>query len=270
MSQESPSKPYVIGQQEFEPLAQLWKDSLAVPSILQKSFLDSSGSILQGVGFRMKHILELVSTIGATHIKVAFIMQPDESGHLQFSVALFAVDFLTTRLSSYYVPSYVTTDETMLTEAVGGTEMRYKNQVSSPLLRDWLYNWATYGKGEASYFDSQYGPLQGYTFEISEFTAMFYRLHSQRVKDSNLELLFVLHHYWRSMPLEAPTHEAQVYTFGLVIRLKRPSLVLPGTGHGEDDGTGHGPGDGTGMGGGTEVGTGDDAVLDMGKPSPPY
>jgi hypothetical protein len=245
----SETAPYVIGQSAFDPLAQLWKNYLTIPEALQQSFLQDN-KVIQGVGFKMKHIHELVSTTGATHIKASFIIRPDKHGNMHFSVTLHAVDFLGTRLSSYYLPTYATTEHDLPVEAKGGTKKRYKNQLSNSLVNNWLTNWSDYGKGDAAYFASPYGPLLAYTFEVSEFVAMFFRLHSQRVNSSWLELSFVLHAYWRSMPIEAPTHEEKVSTFGLVIRLKRPT-----------------PDDPNDLPGG---GTGDDAILDMGKPSPPY
>lgn len=253
------SNPLVIGQADFAPLAQRWKDyvpdaaKLKACFLVAPSLLGGKDKLLQGVGFSMEQILHLVSTVGATSIRAAFIVIPNQEkgAALQFSVALYAQGLGDRRLSSYYLPHYTTTEQLPLPippVPKHNPGAPYTNQVANIVVQEWLDNWTKYGEGKAQYFASPYPPdyLEAYSFEVAEFSAMFYRLRGHDVKDASLELSFVLHEYWQSVTTGGATIEELVYTFGLVLRLKR------------------GKGDSN-----IEL-TEEDPLLDMGKPCPPY
>ena len=233
----------ILPQQAFDQGLSTWVGLISAPDArtLQAIFTSDS-QLITGVGFSIERIAQLVSTIGAVRVKARFISQPlVPGGEPQFLVALFAVDALDARVSSYHVPEHLYLDKPDLGHAVE-TPARtiHKNEVSSALARRWLTNWADAPAVLPAYFASPYGPLRGYTFELSEFAAVFH--HLRKLDNKRLRVAFVLHDFYQPDPAGG---DRLAQTFALALQLDRQGK------------TGEG------------VTGGDDPILDMAQPCPP-
>ena len=226
---------------------------------------------LTGLGFSITQITRLVGTIGAAHIKARFIVQPNTPGtSAQFSIALFATDSLNARVSSYYVPEKLYTDKLAFTPPKSpGLLTVHKNQLHHVLAERWRQNWIALAvpqpeggepQGQPGtdlltikpeYFDTHYGPMRGYTYEINEFVALFLLL--DKLDSIWLKIHFVLHDFYQPDPLTSGDQLAE--TFALALQVKRP----PSPPSNEDYGAGDNPQDDPK----------DDPILDMGAPCPP-
>lgn len=233
-----------------------WVEVISLPNAaaLQASFLQD-GELITGVGFAIEHVAQLVATVGAVHIKARFILQPPSGTPpgtpLQFSLVLFATDSLDARVSSYYVPQAVYTDTTAHARpSRPGKSAVHKNQLHYVLAERWRQNWAAVKSTAVSpdYFDSHYGPLRGYTYELNEFVAVFLLL--KELGDTMLAAQFVLHDYYRPDPTTGGDELAK--TFALALRLKRQDKPKGDDGAGDDD-----------------YGDNDDPIMNNGMPCPP-
>lgn len=236
----------LISQQLFDTSTARWAEITNQPdaAALKGVFLDH-GQLVTGVGFSMTQIAQLVATVGAAYIKVRFLIKPaDLLGAAQFSLALFATDLLGARVSSYYKPQKVYTGASAFAcPSQPGIPTVHKNQLHYVLAERWRQNWAATGDSDMKldYFDSHYGPLRGYTYELNEFVALFLLL--EKLEDASLQVHFVLHDYYRFDPKTSTDTLAK--TFALALRLKRKK---------ED---------------GDMVDDIDDPILDNGAPCPP-
>ncbi|MEJ7662079.1 MAG: hypothetical protein WKG07_22175 [Hymenobacter sp.] len=88
-----------------------WSGSLSASPMSGrcKPFYGLDKQLVTGVGFSIEGAsAQLVSTIGAARVKARFIIHAlVPGGPPQFLLALFAVDALDARVSSYYVPEHL-------------------------------------------------------------------------------------------------------------------------------------------------------------------
>ncbi|MEJ7661881.1 MAG: hypothetical protein WKG07_21030 [Hymenobacter sp.] len=161
-------------------------------------------------------------------------------GPPQFLLALFAVDALDARVSSYYVPEHPCLDKPDLGRTAE-TPMRtiHKNEISGALAQRWLANWTEAAAVLPAYFAGPYGPLRGYTFELGEFAVVFQ--HLRKLDDKRLRVSFVLHDFYQPNPAGG---DMLAHTFALALNLDRKGSAEEG------------------------LVRGDDPILDMGTPCP--
>ena len=209
----------ILRQPAFDQAVSTWVELISQPDerALQASFM-SDKQLVTGVGFSIERIAQLVATIGAVHVKARFIIQAlVPGGEPQFLVALFAVDALDARVSSYYVPEHLYLDKP---EPGGAVEMPartiHKNQVANVLAQRWLAAWSAAPAVLPAYFASHYGPLRGYTFELGEFAAVFHYLRT--LDDKLLRISFVLHDFYQP---DSTGGDALAHTFALALHLDR-------------------------------------------------
>ncbi len=215
----------ILGQSLFDQYAANWLAIISKPdaAALQQSFVVADDQpLLAGVSFPMERMAQLVGTVGAVTIKARFvIMPPVAGGRPLFSVALFAADSLGARLSSYYVPDQFLTGPLVVAQGSAGATMVHRNQIANSLGQRWARNWRDVRDVEPEFFASHYGPLRGYTFELGEFMAPFFRLDD--LDGVSLRLSFVLHDYYQPSPTG---DDVLAYTFALVLRLDRGEKLL--------------------------------------------
>lgn len=186
----------------------LWQEvvGVPVPAQLQDSF--TYGGTLQHVSLPLDRLIGLVSTVGARFIKVKFgIVQDDVSGAPHFTLILFAADNEHNRLSSYYV-----SDE-YWTGAASPAPGPLTIEVPTTLADTWLSNWHAVTTVTPELFQTAYGPLQGYTFDLGDFLDPLRHLPGA---NSELRLRFGLHQYFRPGPGGS---DVEARTFGLVLQL---------------------------------------------------
>ena len=233
----------ILPQPAFDQAVSTWVELISTPDerALQAVFT-ADKQLVTGVGFSIERIAQLVSTIGAVRVKARFLIHSlAPGGEPQFLVALFAVDVLDARVSSYYVPEHLYLEKPDLGRAAE-TPARtiHKNQVANVLAQRWLAGWADATAVLPAYFASPYGPLRGYTFELGEFAAMFH--HLRKLDDKRLRVAFVLHDFYQPDPTGG---DQLAHTFALALQLDR---------RGREEG---------GLAGGG------DPILDMSAPCPP-
>lgn len=199
MTNNSPSG--IISQDIFNEYAATWLSVVANDAELNQSF-QVSGSKLLSVSFTMEQIQQLVSVVGAHYIMAKFLVTASGS---QFSLALYAADAERQRLSSYYIAG-----DTTVVPSLPGEE------VPDVLANQWLENWSNASPVTREMFASSLegAPLQGYTFDINDFLALFYDVTD--IKGQTLLVHFGLHEYYRTVSGE----DKLTQTFGLVLRVK--------------------------------------------------
>jgi len=221
MSDQAAPIPGIISQQLFNTYSANWIRVIndGDPILLQNSFKQGQNTIT-GCGFSTTRIGQLVATVGATHIKLRFIVQPAFPGtEPKFSVALFATDALDARISSYYVPEITYTDtDAFVCPSQPGLPAVHKNQLHYVLAERWRQNWVEKSiEGIAPEdFTTSYGPLRGYTYELQEFVALFLLL--EALEDATLKIHYVLHDYYR--PDLITSADTLAYTFSLALRMQ--------------------------------------------------
>ncbi|MGI4760121.1 MAG: hypothetical protein ACRYF0_05410 [Janthinobacterium lividum] len=241
MADQAPQYPGILDQELYDRYNAKWVEVInrRDPQELQDIFEENSLQ-LTGLGFSIEQIAKLVGTIGAVHIKARFLVQPTKSASgeetTQFSIALFATDSLNSRISSYYVPEKLYTDTASFQAPKRPGQLTvHKNQLHHVLAERWRKNWTDLAAlpptdGEPAtppaddllhikpeYFDTHYGPMRGYTYEINEFVALFLLL--ETLDDNWLKVYFVLHDYYQPDPLTSGDQLAQ--TFALALQVQR-------------------------------------------------
>lgn len=273
MADQTSRFPGILDQGVYDQYNAKWvevinrRDPLELQAIFTQEDLP-----LTGLGFSTEQIAKLVGTIGAVYIKARFLVQPTTPGtNSQFSIALFATDSLNTRVSSYYVPEKLYTDTaSFLAPKRPGQPTVHKNQLHQVLAERWRKNWAdvvstqpTDGEPNTppedglypikpEYFDTHYGPIRGYTYEINEFVALFLLL--ETLEGNWLRVYFLLHDYYQPDPLTSGDQLA--HTFALALQVQRSGSSVGSAPHTTDN-----PG-----GSFDDI---DDPILDNGMPCPP-
>lgn len=223
----------IVNQHRFGRYAQAWVKAASSGKHLPEAFQKDGCERLQYAAFDFQSIVWLVSTVGARRIQAQFVLVPEnqeEDGKhtpAYFSIVLYAVDAMGGRISAYYLGNNTFTPSTPATNPSLGKAMdaeRFSTDPSSlgggpvafDLAKIWLTNWTGQQTITRHLFSSNYGPLQGYTFELDDFMdPLFY---SQKFKATQvLHVGFALHEYHAAFPKH--DEEALTRTFGLVLRV---------------------------------------------------
>lgn len=198
--------PEILTQQEFDEYSAKWLSvaSEAGGSQLAEAFQNAKTERVLYLRFPVERITWLVSAVGVRKIKARFLLVT-ENGQLHFTLALFATDDENTRLSAYYLPLPSWVDSTAPV-AVG-------DPVPQDLATTWLANWKATSNITPALFATQWGPLQGYNFEVKDFVSSLFAAQSFQSKEIYIGL--GLHQYHTPDATDGSLTE----TFGLVLQL---------------------------------------------------
>jgi hypothetical protein len=234
---------------------------------LRRSFqpTDQKASRSQRVTFSLEHIIYLISSVGASYVEARFLLmdaQEAENGsddaaaaHNRFTIALYATNAQGERVSAYYVSNEVVTTypvrNPLPSQELSATQpeaaalaarpqaaqsKRFEEtdpssdavQIPHLITKDWLTYWKEAREITPAMFHTSYGPLQGYTFSLSDFREVLFNAEPRPHKEPhykhyyNVRVDFGLHKYY---PAVGETCEPTL-TFGLVLQLQvlKPAL----------------------------------------------
>ena len=217
----------LITQAEFDDYAAAWARFIdrAAADEVQRLFEAPGQQRQNNVGFDLADsLVPLLSTVGLRQVVARLVLLPAEvaGDSPRFRVVLCGTDGLGGRISAYYLgaatwvaaPKALQTDE-QPPEVLDGL-------VSFNLVKVWLRAWMAPARQLSPHaFMTSYGPLQGYNFELSDFTDPLFPVKqpadpAQRLV---LRLYFGLKSYYPAYPenLAQPRQ-----AFGLVVRLLAP------------------------------------------------
>jgi hypothetical protein len=224
----STNSPIIISQAEFDTYSNDWvnvvtnnqADDLARCFRAKK---DIHKQNINFVYFSALQIAQLVSTVGAQHVKVRFLIIREADNYPRFALALFASDDLNGRLSAYYVSQqYWTGNLTGGPEQVAGQDVFSSVLLPDALATYWRDNWSPKGADPLAtqdMFNSPYGYLRGYTFEMDDFLKPLVQIKAGiKMENANpIRINFGLHNYY-------PTNSTNLdTTFGLMVSYYVPS-----------------------------------------------
>jgi hypothetical protein len=203
----------IISQQVFDQYSSKWVEIIGnTDTTMLNQCFRAGEQKLAYVTFPALQIARLVSTVGAQHIKARFLVATETRGELlfpHFTLALFATDDLNARLSSYY-----------LADAYWASQppVPIPNAVVPNVLVDyWLNNWARETAGDQgvtqAMFNSPYGFLRGYTFELDDFMTPLSQ--AKNLEEATLKISFGLHEYYHT---GTDGQDVLATTFGLVVQ----------------------------------------------------
>ncbi len=236
-----------ISPQQFNAYAQAWTEAVSSGKHLAEAFQKPGCNRLTFSSFDFQTVVWLVSTVGARQIRAQFVIVPeqplayDKPGPAYFSIVLYAVDSLGGRISAYYLgssscakggngltsgakkPDIVDATGTAA-EIAPADDPSLGSPVAFDLAKIWLTNWVNQNPISSALFGSNYGPLQGYAFDIGDFMdPLFY---SQKFgKTQELHVCFALHEYLAAFPKQP--NQAITSTFGLVLRFYGTVPIQP-------------------------------------------
>lgn len=242
----------IISQKDFDTYSNDWLNVVTNDDAdeLAKCFrLEGADENINCVFFSAMQIAHLVSTVGAQHIKARFLVIREDDGQPHFSLALFASDDLNGRLSAYYVSRRYWLQATDASPSSPGDSGPGQNVFSPVRLPDalaalWLSNWSPEGsdpRASQDMFNSTYGYLRGYTFEMDDFLNPFTQIKAGvKIEDADpFRINFGLHTYY---PINAEEPDS---TFGLMVSyvnyakraqaLKAKIDMVPGTPQTDND-----------------------------------
>ena len=212
-----PAPPTLLSQHQFNVYANAWSEAVEYGDSLPDVFQRKGQKKLAYVSFPLQSIVWLLSTVGVRHIRAAFLVKPDDTPGTDplrphFTLAFFATDAIDGRISAYYVgdnhqaPS---ADQDADEEATLSS-----GPVPHGLAAEWLHNWTDpKAVPTSAMFTTNYGPLQGYVFDIEDFLDPLFL--SQPFEGKVLRIGFGLHEYYAL----ADSADKRTQTFGLVLRI---------------------------------------------------
>ena len=241
----------LLTQAEFEHRAAAWADLLQRASLaeLQQLFEPDGQPRQTYVSFDLATtITSLLSTVGIAGVNLRFVLHhPSHHGEQtadherrRFGIALYATDALGGRISTYFLndpepaPATVTapTEHKTLEEIKSGHETATygvaatddgadaSGQVPFNLVKKWINNWQSAPQLSTAMFQTHYGPLQGYNFQLSDFVDPLFQ--AKTFVQNTLRVIFDLKAYYPAYP-ERQAQPTQ--TFGVVLRLYPPVPV---------------------------------------------
>ncbi|RZK32160.1 MAG: hypothetical protein EOO63_02165 [Hymenobacter sp.] len=257
MQPQSPQPPRLLSQQQFNAYSAAWVDAVrhgdSLPAIFQQPGQPAKSSFVR---FPLQDIVWLVSTVGSQRIKVQFLLKPDAGPDAdplrpRFTMALFSADAQDGRISAYYLGKNTapteTTDNEQATQGnndqpLGSALVKAANiggQLPHGLAGVWLKNWVNVAAVTPDLFTTNYGPLQGYVFDLQDFMDPLFYSQSffndpEEAQNFELRIGFGLHEFYPAFP-EGTTSKK---TFGLVLRIyqkdsQKPALAVPSNGSSE-------------------------------------
>lgn len=235
MQPQQPQPPVLLSQHQFNAYSAAWIDAVrhgdSLPAIFQQPGQPNKATFVR---FPLQDIVWLVSTVGSQRIKVQFLLKPDSGPDAdplrpRFSMALFSADAQDGRISAYYLGN--NTAPTEVVENTQNTDMQptgtvlgkaasIGGQLPHGLAGTWLKNWVNVDAVTPDLFTTNYGPLQGYVFDLKDFMdPLFYSQsffnNPEEAQNYELRIGFGLHEFYPAFP-EGTTSKK---TFGLVLRI---------------------------------------------------
>jgi hypothetical protein len=228
----------IIQQSDFDTYANDWLNTISDAS-KAKELRDcfrykGVKQNINFVKFSALQIAQLVSTVGASNIKARFLIVRDNktdvypAGYPHFALALFATDNLNGRLSAYYVSSFYwllqdaaepAQTQGEATDAPTGLPAEFTSgQLPDALATYWQQNWSPAGEdpdATQDMFDSTYGYLRGYTFDVNDFVMPLASIPANKSISTAkpIRINFGLHQYY---PATTDTQSLNS-TFGLMV-----------------------------------------------------
>jgi len=217
--------PGTISQANFDTYSNDWitvvgkDDSTELSECFR---LDGATENIKCVYFSALQVAQLVSTVGAQNIKARFLIERqdiDGYSYPHFAIALFATDDLNGRLSAYYVSQpywLLDGDESENTPLL---DVYKPVLLPDALATYWQNNWSPTGLDPLAtqeMFDSTYGYLRGYTFELDDFLKPLMQIPPKMLiqQAAPIRINFGLHQYYPATPNADGTPNN---TFGLLV-----------------------------------------------------
>tara|TARA_R110002124_G_scaffold191140_1_gene358570 strand:+ start:336 stop:1115 length:780 start_codon:yes stop_codon:yes gene_type:complete len=221
-----PSTTYLISKEEYEAWTGAWE---ALKFTTQPfDFFERNGHLQSAAVLESTFVTYLVSTTGATTIKIRFGFNPLTKS---FEIILFGTDHSGLVLTPYYVPGRkkyfkeVSKSDVALTE--GG-------RVPKELVETWKNNWKEKGSTgtiTSEDFMNAYGFTRGYNYAYKEFIETLFKSDTT----PNVNIVFVLHEY---LAADAASVEELSNTFGILLegqKAKDPSTITSPDDDEDDD-----------------------------------
>jgi hypothetical protein len=158
--------------------------------------------------FTIEQIGQLISAVGARHICARFVAL-NSPADPQFCIVLYAIDSQGYRLSAYYKSQELLPVSNIHAPVTN-------SQVVKTLATTWISTWASCDKIKKEMFDTHYGPLSGYRYDIDDFLQPLFDITESEWGKSKLQIDFCLHYYYTP---EQGEEEGLKYTFGIVNQL---------------------------------------------------
>jgi hypothetical protein len=236
MSTYAPNPPLLLNQDKFSTYSNAWVQAVrhndSLPAIFQQDGQKNRSSFVR---FPLQDIVWLLSTVGARRVKAQFLVKPDEGVDAdplrpRFTIALFATDALDGRISAYFLGNNLAPKSSKIDEQVeensSDTEHSLQDtatvggQLPHGLAGVWLKNWLNLDTVTSDLFTTNYGPLQGYVFDMDDFLdPMFFSQgffnNPDDAQKYELRVGFGLHEFYPAFPDNAPRKQ----TFGLLLRI---------------------------------------------------
>jgi len=196
----------MISESEFKKWTMSWSE-LEGNNALFPSFLYDK-KLQLGVTLNGTAVTALLSTMGATTIKVRFGLREDDKGVFRFELLLFGIDAYGQRLTPYYNPEQVELKEP-------SAPIPQDGNMPDELAVQWKANWAALDqldKLSTALFETNYGFLQGYNYPVKEFMDTLLPVGST----PDITIWFAVHQYYGVPTSPDVAHDKPVSTFGLV------------------------------------------------------
>lgn len=215
----------------YNKAAAAWTDAVSQGLTLLPYF--SNGSLiepiipihkLQYVVFSVEDVLALVSTVGARYIRAQFVLLPSEPGAVRFTVVLYALDSQRGRISAYYAGSIAKGSMDPILVKDPASDPGGNGALPVDLVRRWITGWQDVTDIAVDMFSTNYGPLQGYIFNLDDFIDPLFP--SGSTTDHELRVYFGLHSY----QVTSVNDTQLATTMGLILSIQqKEALRLPVT-----------------------------------------
>ena len=168
---------FFLDPTDFNTASAAWTDAVSKEDSLSPYFLNWPNTFidptthpvekLQYVTFSVADMVSLVSTVGVRYIRAQFVLLPAEEGVVRFTVVLCSLDSQRGRISAYYAGSKGAMTPAEMPHA--STNPGPNGELPIDLVHTWLQDWQTLTDVSPEMFGTNYGPLQGYIFNLEDF-----------------------------------------------------------------------------------------------------
>jgi len=216
---------------EFNKDSAAWTDAVSQGNSLLSNF--TNGSLppvhppaklrkLQYVVFSVQDMVALVSTPGTRYIRAQFVLLPAQFGTVRFTVALFALDSQRGRISAYYAGGVTEGSMNPIPITPPTTDPGGTGALPVDLVQTWIAGWQDAPDVTPDIFSTNYGPLQGYIFELDDFIDPLFP--AGVTTDHELRVYFGLHSY----QITSANVTEQASTMGLILSVQnKEAMQLP-------------------------------------------
>lgn len=226
-----PDPSYNLQPTAFNKDSAAWTDAVSQGNSLLPYFLNGSQpaltapiSKLQYVVFSVDDMLALISTVGTRYIRAQFVLIPAKPGTVQFTVVLCALDSQRGRISAYYAGGITSGSMNPIPVKTSYNDPGGSGALPLDLVRKWIGDWQGLADITADMFNTNYGPLQGYIFELADFIDPLFP--SGLTTDHELRVYFGLHSY----QITSANDTYSATTVGLILSIQQKEATsLPVT-----------------------------------------